>query len=100
MSFDNNFLQQNSVGSWWQFTALPTRKTLSNGSNKFQAWVTVFPATCKHFCFLAEDVGNAAAFLVSPLASSITGTTLYVDNGLHVMGLAVDSAQIAKAGAK
>jgi enoyl-[acyl-carrier protein] reductase I len=48
----------------------------------------------------AEDVGNAAAFLVSPLASSITGTTLYVDNGLHVMGLAVDSAQIAKAGAK
>ncbi|GAQ86187.1 Plastidic Enoyl-ACP Reductase [Klebsormidium nitens] len=45
----------------------------------------------------AEDVGNAAAFLVSPLASSITGTVLYVDNGLHVMGLAVDSPQVAKA---
>lgn len=39
----------------------------------------------------AEEVGNSAAFLVSPLASAITGVTLYVDNGLHAMGLAVDS---------
>lgn len=39
----------------------------------------------------SEEVGNAAAFLLSPLASAITGTTLYVDNGLHAMGLAVDS---------
>ncbi|GJT30699.1 enoyl-[acyl-carrier-protein] reductase [NADH], chloroplastic-like protein [Tanacetum coccineum] len=40
---------------------------------------------------LADDVGNAAAFLVSPLASAITGTVLYVDNGLNVMGIGVDS---------
>ncbi|MGR3912518.1 MAG: enoyl-[acyl-carrier-protein] reductase [Candidatus Rhabdochlamydia sp.] len=39
----------------------------------------------------AEEVGNAACFLASPLASAITGVTLYVDNGLHAMGLAVDS---------
>jgi enoyl-[acyl-carrier protein] reductase I len=39
----------------------------------------------------AEEVGNAAAFLLSPLASAITGVTLYVDNGMHAMGLAVDS---------
>ena len=39
----------------------------------------------------AEEVGQAAAFLLSPLASAITGVTLYVDNGLHAMGLAVDS---------
>lgn len=38
-----------------------------------------------------SDVGNAAAFLLSPLASAITGTLLYVDNGLHVMGTAADS---------
>lgn len=42
----------------------------------------------------AEEVGNAAAFLVSPLASAITGTVIYVDNGMHAMGLAVDSASL------
>lgn len=39
----------------------------------------------------ADDVGSAAAFLTSPLASAISGTTLYVDNGLHAMGIAMDS---------
>lgn len=39
----------------------------------------------------ATDVGSAAAFLLSPLASAITGTCLYVDNGMHVMGVAMDS---------
>ena len=37
----------------------------------------------------AEEVGTAAAFLCSPLASGITGTTLYVDKGYHAMGMAV-----------
>ncbi|MEM7175854.1 MAG: enoyl-[acyl-carrier-protein] reductase [Chlamydiota bacterium] len=39
----------------------------------------------------AEEIGRSAAFLLSPFASAITGTTLYVDNGLHAMGLAADS---------
>ncbi|KAJ0444613.1 putative enoyl-[acyl-carrier-protein] reductase (NADH) [Helianthus annuus] len=39
----------------------------------------------------AEEVGNAAAFLASPLASAITGAVLYVDNGLNAMGVGVDS---------
>ncbi|XP_022154116.1 enoyl-[acyl-carrier-protein] reductase [NADH], chloroplastic [Momordica charantia] len=39
----------------------------------------------------AEEVGNAAAFLASPLASAITGSVIYVDNGLNAMGVAVDS---------
>jgi enoyl-[acyl-carrier protein] reductase I len=38
----------------------------------------------------AEEVGTAAAFLASPLASGITGTTLYVDKGYHAMGMAAD----------
>ena len=42
----------------------------------------------------AEEVGAAAAFLLSPLASAITGEILYVDNGMHAMGLAVDSAAL------
>ncbi|HVX89946.1 MAG TPA: enoyl-[acyl-carrier-protein] reductase [Gemmatimonadales bacterium] len=41
----------------------------------------------------ASDVGNAAAFLCSPLAAAITGTTLYVDNGIHSMGMAVLDTQ-------
>lgn len=39
----------------------------------------------------ADDVGAAGYFLLSPLARSVTGVTLYVDNGLHAMGMAVDS---------
>ncbi|CAI0440685.1 unnamed protein product [Linum tenue] len=39
----------------------------------------------------ADEVGNAAAFLVSPLASAITGAVIYVDNGLNAMGVGVDS---------
>ncbi len=37
----------------------------------------------------ADEVGAAAAFLCSSLASGITGTTLYVDKGYHAMGMAV-----------
>ena len=37
----------------------------------------------------AEEVGMAAAFLSSPLATGITGTTLYVDKGYHAMGMAI-----------
>ncbi len=39
----------------------------------------------------AQEIANTAAFLLSPLASAITGTTIFVDNGLHAMGVSVDS---------
>lgn len=39
----------------------------------------------------SDDVGNAGLFLCSPLARSVTGVTLYVDNGLNCMGMAIDS---------
>ena len=38
----------------------------------------------------AEEVGNAAAFLCSPLASGITGTVLFVDKGYHAMAAPAD----------
>ncbi len=38
----------------------------------------------------AEDVGNAAAFLCSPLGAAITGETLHVDMGYHAMGMPVE----------
>ena len=40
----------------------------------------------------SDDVGNAALFLNSPLARCVAGVTLYVDNGLNCMGMALDSA--------
>jgi enoyl-[acyl-carrier protein] reductase I len=43
----------------------------------------------------ALEVGATAAFLASPLASAITGTTIYVDNGYHAMGMAVDQPGLA-----
>nr|NGX27674.1 Enoyl-[acyl-carrier-protein] reductase [NADH] FabI [Chlamydiota bacterium] len=45
----------------------------------------------------AKDVGASAVFLLSPSASAITGTTLYVDNGMHAMGVAIDSPAFADA---
>merc|ERR1719463_236361 len=43
----------------------------------------------------AIEVGNAGAFLLSPMASAIMGTTLYVDNGLHSMAIATDSPSLS-----
>lgn len=40
----------------------------------------------------ADEVGVTAAFLSSPLASGITGTTIYVDKGYHTMGMAMGLA--------
>lgn len=39
----------------------------------------------------AEGVGHTAAFLLSPLAGHITGEIIHVDNGLHAMGVGIDS---------
>ena len=44
----------------------------------------------------AMEVGHAAAFLASPLASGITGATVYVDKGFHAMGMAVAIPQWMK----
>jgi enoyl-[acyl-carrier protein] reductase I len=38
----------------------------------------------------AVDVGSTAAFLSSPLGRAITGSVVYVDNGYHAMGMAVN----------
>ena len=43
----------------------------------------------------SNDVGASAAFLCSPLAAAITGTILYVDHGMHAMGLAIDSPSLS-----
>jgi enoyl-[acyl-carrier protein] reductase I len=35
----------------------------------------------------ADEVGDVCAFLASPLSRGITGSTIYVDAGYHIMGL-------------
>ncbi|HYZ79536.1 MAG TPA: enoyl-ACP reductase [Gaiellaceae bacterium] len=40
-----------------------------------------------HRHIAADDVGAAAAFLLSDAARNVTGTTLYVDSGYHAMGM-------------
>jgi len=35
----------------------------------------------------ADDVGQTGAFLCSPMAGAVTGVTMYVDNGMHAMGM-------------
>jgi enoyl-[acyl-carrier protein] reductase I len=35
-----------------------------------------------------EDVGDVAVFLASDLSRAVTGTTIFVDSGFHVMGVA------------
>jgi enoyl-[acyl-carrier protein] reductase I len=39
------------------------------------------------------EVASVAAFLASPLASAVTGTTLYVDKGFHAMGKALGDSK-------
>src|SRR2546423_1548662 len=40
----------------------------------------------------AEEVGDVAAFLSSPLAAGITGSVVYVDKGYHSMGMALQES--------
>jgi enoyl-[acyl-carrier protein] reductase I len=46
---------------------------------------------------LIEEVGDAAAYLLSPLARSVSGEVHHVDAGYHVVGMkAVDAPDITK----
>jgi len=42
-----------------------------------------------------QEVANVAAFLSSPLATGITGATVYVDKGYHAMGKGADPEKSA-----
>ena len=40
----------------------------------------------------SDDVGQTACCLLSPLFGAVTGVTLYVDNGMHAMGMVQGSS--------
>jgi hypothetical protein len=77
---------------WWKAAAMTWWDSFGHNHNPYDCTEATL-----WWPVLADNVGNTAAFLASPLASAITGTVIYVDNGLHAMGLAVDSPCIAKA---
>ena len=35
----------------------------------------------------ADEVGSVCSFLAGPMASGVTGSTIYVDAGYHIMGV-------------
>ncbi|MCF7806296.1 MAG: enoyl-[acyl-carrier-protein] reductase [Simkaniaceae bacterium] len=43
-----------------------------------------------------DHVGQTAAFLSSDLASAITGTIIFVDHGMHAMGVGIDSPTLTR----
>ena len=70
-------------------SAGPIRTLAASGINDFKAMLSkaADAAPLKKNVSL-EEVGNAAAFLCSDLASGITGELMYVDCGYNIMGLA------------
>jgi enoyl-[acyl-carrier protein] reductase I len=69
-------------------SAGPIRTLAAAGINDFRAMLSkVEDITPLRRNVTIEEVGNAAAFLCSDLASGITGDVMYVDTGYHVIGM-------------
>jgi enoyl-[acyl-carrier protein] reductase I len=45
-----------------------------------------------------EDIGNAGVFLASDMSRMVTGNTLFVDSGTHILGSQVAAVQMAEDG--
>ncbi len=70
-------------------SAGPIRTLAASGISDFRTMLnTVEERTPLRRNVTIEEVGNAAAFLCSDLASGITGDVLYVDTGYHILGMA------------
>lgn len=70
-------------------SAGPIRTLAASGIKKFKSMLDFNEqAAPLRRNVTTEDVGNAATFLCSDMASAITGETLYVDGGYHIVGLA------------
>ncbi len=70
-------------------SAGPIRTLAASGISDFRSMLnTVAERTPLRRNVTIDEVGNAAAFLCSDLASGITGDVLYVDTGYHILGMA------------
>jgi enoyl-[acyl-carrier protein] reductase I len=69
-------------------SAGPVRTLAARSIAGFPTMETVFEERSPlHRPIEADDVGSAAAYLLSDEARNISGTTLYVDSGYHAMGM-------------
>ncbi len=69
-------------------SAGPIRTLAASGVANFRKMLSQFEASAPlRRVVTIEDVGNAAAFLCSDLASGITGEITYVDAGYNIMGM-------------
>ena len=69
-------------------SAGPIRTLAASGISDFRAMLSqVEQKTPLRRNVTIDEVGNAAAFLCSDLASGITGDVLYVDTGYHIVGM-------------
>jgi enoyl-[acyl-carrier protein] reductase I len=69
-------------------SAGPIRTLAASGISDFRSMLSyVEERTPLRRNVTIDEVGNAAAFLCSDLASAITGDVLYVDTGFHVVGM-------------
>lgn len=69
-------------------SAGPIRTLAAAGIRDFRKMLTAFEqAAPLHRCITIEEVGNAAAFLCSDMASGITGEILYVDGGFNTVAM-------------
>lgn len=74
-------------------SAGPIRTLAASGINNFKAMLSKAADTAPLKRNVSiEEVGNAAAFLCSDLASGITGEITYVDCGYNIAGLAASAA--------
>jgi len=70
-------------------SAGPIRTLAAAGISNFRKLLDTFAGTAPlRRNVTIEDVGNAAAFLCSDLASGITGEITYVDGGYNIVGMA------------
>lgn len=70
-------------------SAGPIRTLAASGISNFRGMLSEAEAkTPLRRNVTIDEVGNAAAFLCSDLASGITGDVLYVDSGYHILGMA------------
>ncbi len=68
-------------------SAGPVRTLAAAGISNFKKLLDAFEeAAPLRRCITIEEIGNAAAFLCSDLASGITGEITYVDGGHNIMG--------------
>jgi len=70
-------------------SAGPIRTLAASGISDFRSMLSyVEERTPLRRNVSIDEVGNAAAFLCSDLASGVTGDVLYVDSGYHILGMA------------